>query len=99
MFPQIEDELRRAVLGRRYTDLPRLAELFRESVEVYARSLAPDDPLLPEIAARAQEFLHGALAQVRADREMLAAQLAQLPKVQRYLDEAAERITTIRFDG
>lgn len=99
MLSQIEGELRQAVLGRRYTDLPRLVELFRESVEVSVRSLAPDDPCLPEIAARAQEILHGALSQVRADREMLAAQLAQLPKIRRYLAAPNQPAASMRFDG
>jgi hypothetical protein len=94
-----EEELRQAVLGQRYSELPRLAALHRESVEGWLRSLAAGDPRIPAMAARTYEIFHGAISQVRADREMLASQLAQLPKLKRFLQAPAEHGARIRFDG
>jgi hypothetical protein len=94
-----EEQLRQAVLGQQYSELPRLATLYRESVEQWFRSLDAADPRIPEMAERTQEILHGAISQVRADREMLASQLAQLPKLKRFLQAPAEHGARIRFDG
>ena len=97
-FQSIEADLDRAVLERRYADIRRLAQAFCDCVEAEARSLGPGDPRLAELAARAQHTLHNGVARLTADRAMLAAQLAQVPAVKRFLDGDG-RTPNLRLDG
>jgi hypothetical protein len=96
---QIEEQLRQAVLGHRYAELPRFAELYREAVEAYVRSLAPDDPRIREIVARAGEVLQGAVFQVHFERDILAGQLAQVPKLKSFLGAPSQAPSGVRLDG
>ncbi len=96
---KLEEDLRRAVLSRCYTVLPERARLYREAVEWWIRSLPSGDGRVPQIAARACEVLQAALAQVRCEREQLAWQLAQIPKLKCFLDAPSDLNLRVRFDG
>ena len=99
LVDRIEEELRQAVCSRSYNQLAELAILYRKAVEGWASSLEPGDPRIVERAARSAEVLQGALARLQCDREELASQLGQLPKLKSFLETAPERCSRVRFDG
>lgn len=80
-----EEELRRAVAEGRYQDVQRLAASYCDSALEHLATLKPGDPRIPEVGSRVQEVLSWAHLVLITARTTIAAPLAALPLVSRYL--------------
>jgi len=84
-FQASERELRCAVSEGRHQDVQRLAGSYCDSALAHLATLRPGDPRIPEIGAHVQEVLSWVHLVLITARSAIAAPLASLPLVSRYL--------------
>jgi len=80
-----EQELRLAVAEGRHQDVQRLAGLYCDSALEYLATLKSGDSRISEIGSHVQEVLSWAHLVLITTRSTIAAPLAALPLVSRYL--------------
>jgi len=96
-FSKIENELRGAVIHRRYADVERLTQLFCAAAETQAKSLPAHDPGRAEIARHVEETLEWARLMLCTARAAVADEMRRLPFLRRYVGSAEPR-AGVRLD-
>jgi hypothetical protein len=81
-----EQDLRRAVAEGRYEDVERLVGSYCNSAFAHLATLDPVDSRIPEVGSHVREVLSWANLMLLTARSTIAAPLASLPLVSRYLD-------------
>jgi hypothetical protein len=98
-FKKIENDLRSAVIHRRYADVGRLAQLFCAAATASAKPLPPGDPARAEIARHVEEVLEWGRLMLSVARAMNADELRRLPFLRRFGGSVEPPRGALRLDG
>jgi hypothetical protein len=88
---QLEEKVRAAVTGRRFTEVARLSAEFSESAFQYSETLPAGDPRRDEARRRTVDLISWSLVMLRGARAACAAELRKVSAANNYSRQSAAR--------
>jgi hypothetical protein len=98
-FAKFENDLRTAVIHKRYADVGRLGELFCAAAETLAKSYAAGDPARARLGQHVDETLEWARLMLYTARAATSDEIRRLPFMSRYVGSPEAPRPNVHLDA